>query len=185
MNSILHSISKSTLVLGVGLLALPGCPLLDVAVDAPEVCLTYPNLEVPAGAGGQTSLDQSFVFDDLSKVHDVLNKFDANLEFVRADITATSGIDNFEFIQSAHLTVASNDPGATLPAMTMYDCDGDCAGTTDTLEIPAAIGNDAIPYLRGDSIKVDIKFEGTVPAVAWTMDVNVCMKARASYSYTP
>ena len=185
MHSLLRSVTKPTLVFAVGLLALPGCPLLDVAVDAPDVCLTYPNLEVPAGTGAQTSLDQSFVFDDLSKVHDALNNFDANLEFVRADITATSGIDNFKFIHAAHLTVASNDPGATLPPMTMYDCNGDCAGDTDMIEIPAAIGNDAIPYLRGDSVKIDIKFEGTVPSVAWTMDVNVCMNARAGYSYSP
>ena len=180
----MHSISKSALVFGIGLLALPGCPLLDVQVDAQEVCLSYPNLEVPAVAGGQTMLDQSFVFNDLSAVHDVA-KLDANLEFVRAEVTATSGITSFDFIQSAKIVVASADPGTTLPPMTMYDCNGDCAGDTDMIEIPAAIGNDAIPYLRGDSVKIDIKFEGTVPSVAWTMDVNVCMNARAGYSYSP
>lgn len=181
----MHSITKTSLVLAAGLIALPGCPLVDVNVDVPDVCLTYPNLEIPAVAGGQTSLDQAFVFDDLSQVHDALNRFDANLQFVRADVTATSGITDFKFIQAAHISVASNDPGSTLPAMTMYDCDGDCAGDSATLEIPAAVGNDAIPYLRGNSIKIDIMFEGNVPSVAWTMDVDVCMNAKASYSYAP
>jgi hypothetical protein len=180
----MHSISRSALVFGIGLLALPGCPLLDVQVDAEEVCLSYPNLDIPAVAGGQTTLDQSFVFDDLSAVHDV-TKLDANLEFVRAEITATSGITSFDFIHAARIVVASGDPGTTLPPMTMYDCNGDCVPDGDKLEIPAAVGNDAIEYLRSNSIKIDLKFAGDVPSVKWTMDVNVCIKARASYSYSP
>jgi len=180
----MHTISRSVLLFGVGLLALPGCPLLDVQVDAEEVCLSYPNLEIPAAAGGMTSLDQSFSFDDLSAVHDIV-KLDANLEFVRAEVTATSGITNFDFIHSVKIVVASGDPGTTLAPMTMYDCNGDCVPDGNKLEIPAAEGNDAIAYLRSSSIKIDLQFEGDVPAVKWTMDVNVCIKARAGYSYSP
>jgi hypothetical protein len=181
----MHLISKSVLVLGVGLLALPGCPLLDVEVDAQEVCLHYPNLNVPAVPGGQTSLHQSFAFDDLSAVHDLTSKLDANLEFVRAEIRATSGIDSFNFIHTVDVVVSSGDVNSTLPPMTMYNCDGDCAPDGDRLEIPAAVGNDAIAYLKSNSINIDIDFEGQVPSVAWTMDVDVCMKARAGYKFSP
>jgi hypothetical protein len=183
MSTFMNSISRFAVVFGVGLFALPGCPLVDLQVDAGEVCLTYPNFQVPA-SGGQTSIKQSFTFDDLSQFKD-LTKLDANLEFVRAEVRATSGIDNFDFIHAVHIVVASGDPDSALPPMTMYNCDGDCAPEGDQLEIPAAAGNDAIAYLREKSIKIDVDFEGQAPNVAWTMDVDVCVKAHAGYTVSP
>jgi hypothetical protein len=177
----MNTISRSAVVLGLGLLTLPGCPLVDAEVDAQEVCLTYPNFQVPAVAGGDRSLQQSFVFDDLSSVKD-LTKLDANVQFVRAEVRATSGIQDFNFIHSAKLVVSSGDPDSELLPMTMYNCDGDCVPDGDHLEIPAALGNDAIEYLRSNSIKIDVELKGNVPSIAWTMDIDVCLKARASYT---
>jgi hypothetical protein len=176
--------SRSAVVLGLGLFVLPGCPLLDVEIDAEEICLTYPNFQVPALPGGQTSLSQSFVFDDLSAIKEIA-ELDSSLEFVRAEIRATSGIAGFDFVHAVRIVVSSGDPESELPPMTMYDCDGDCAPEVNRLEIPAAAGADAIAYLRSDSIKIDLSFEGEVPMVAWTMDLDVCMKARARYTVSP
>jgi hypothetical protein len=176
-------ITKSALVFGVGLGMLPGCPLLDIQADAPEVCLTYPNLQIP-GTPGLTSLHKTFVFDDLSSVGD-LTKLDGNLQFVRAAIRATSGIDSFGFVDAAHLVVASGDPASALPPLTIVDCDGDCAPAGNELELPAALANNALPYLREKSIVIDLDFEGRVPETAWTMDVDVCMKAQAGYTFSP
>ena len=165
-----------------GLAMLPGCPLVDVEADVPEVCLTYPNLQVQTPA--QSSISESFVFDDLSAVHDVV-KEDANLQFVRAEIRVASGLDNLAFVDSVRVVVSSNDPGSTLPPMTMYDCDGDCVPEGNKLEIPASVGRDAIEYLKSNSIIIDLDFQGEIPASSWTMDVDVCMKARAGYSFSP
>lgn len=182
--STMNTISRSAIVLGIGLFALPGCPVLDLEVEAQEVCLTYPNFQVPAAPSGQTSIHQSFVFDDLSAVKEIAD-LDANVEFVRAEVRATSGITSFDFIQSVRIAVSSGDPDSNLPTMTMYNCDGDCAPDGDRLEIPAAVGADAITYLRSDSIQIDVDFEGQVPTTAWTMDINVCLKGRAGYTVKP
>jgi hypothetical protein len=176
-------IAKSALVFGVGLGMLPGCPLLDVQVDAPEVCLTYPNLAIPATTG-LSSLQKTFVFDDLSSIKDIA-KLDGNLQFIRADIRATSGIESFAFVDAAHVVVSSGDPASTLPPLTIYDCDGDCAPEGNRLELPAALANNALAYLRTNSIVIDLDFQGQVPATAWTMDVDVCMKANAGYTFSP
>ncbi|HET7503531.1 MAG TPA: hypothetical protein VFK02_21060 [Kofleriaceae bacterium] len=162
---------------------LPGCPLLEVQADVPEVCLTYPNIHVPA-APGLTSLDRSFVFDDLSAVQDLAD-LEADLQFVRAEVRATSGIDGFGFVEAAHIVISSGDPASTLPALTMYDCDGDCAPDGNRLELPAGLANNAIDYLRTNSIVIDVDFQGQVPTVPWTMDVDVCMKAKAGYTISP
>lgn len=176
----IKTLSKSLLAFGVGLAMLPGCPLLDVQADAQEVCLSYPNLTVPAVGGGETSVNQSFTFDDLSQIHD-LTKLDANLELLRAEIHATSGIDDFSFINTAKITITSGD----LDPLTMYDCEGACDTSTADLKLPAMKIDNAIDYLRNDSIKVDVAFDGELPAKQWTMDVDVCFKASASYTFSP
>jgi len=181
MTTPMTMLSKSAIVFGIGLATLPGCPLLDVEADVPEVCLTYPNLQIPATTG-LSSLQQSFVFDDLSAVHDLV-KQDAKLEFIRAQVRVTSGIPDLTFIDAVRIVVSS--PGTTLPPLTMYDCDGDCVPEGDKLEIPAALGNDAIAYLRSDAVQVDLDFRGQIPAASWTMDVDVCMKAHAGYTLSP
>jgi hypothetical protein len=131
-----------------------------------------------------SSITQSFVFDDLSAVHDLAEQ-DANLEFVRARIHATSGVENLSFIRGVHVVVSSADPDTTLPPLTMYDCDGDCVPSGAALEIPAAVGTNAIEYLRSDAVAIDIDFDGEIPAGTWTIDVDVCMKARAGYTVSP
>ena len=176
-------ITKSALLFGVGLGMLPGCPLLDLQADAPEICLTYPNLEIPASTG-LTSLQKTFVFDDLSSVRDIA-KLDGNLQFVRAAVRATSGIDSFAFVEAAHVVVSSGDPASDLPPLTIYDCNGDCAPAGNELELPASVATNALAYLRTSSIVIDLDFQGEVPTTAWTMDVDVCVKATAGYSFSP
>jgi hypothetical protein len=180
MSTPVNTVSKSALVLGIGLSMLPGCPLVEIEADVPEVCLSYPNLQIetPMGLG---SIKQSFVFDDLSAAHD-LTDLDANLEFVRAEVRATSGIESFSFVRAVHVVVSSGDPDTALPPLTMYNCDGDCAPQDNKLVVPAAAGANAIEYLKSNSIVIDLEFQGDVPAGSWTMDVDVCMKARASYT---
>jgi hypothetical protein len=165
-----------------GLFMLPGCPLVDVEADVPEVCLTYPNLQIQSPA--VSSATESFVFDDLSAVHD-LAKQDASLGFVRAAIRVTSGLPNLEFIDAVRVVVSSGDPGSTLPPLTMYSCDGDCAPDGNTLDLPATAAHNAIDYLRSNSVKIDLEFRGQIPAASWTMDVDVCMKGKASYTVSP
>jgi hypothetical protein len=165
-----------------GLVLLPGCPLLDVQADVPEVCLTYPNLQVQTPA--VSSATQSFVFDDLSAVHD-LAKQDLSLGFTRAEIRVTSGLGDLAFIEAVKVLVASNDPGTTLPPLTMYSCDGDCVPDGNTLELPAGAAHNAVDYLRSNSIKVDLEFHGQIPAATWSMDVSVCMQGSAGYTVSP
>jgi hypothetical protein len=180
----MNTLTKSLLAFGVGIVALPGCPLVDVEADVPEVCLSYPNLQIPAQQG-LSSLKQSFAFDDLSKVHDLIDKLDANVEFVRASVRVTGGVDNLAFVEALHIVVESGDPGSALPPMTMYDCDGNCVPEGAKLEVPAAVGNDAIEYLRSDSIIINMEFRGQIPPTDWTMDIDVCLKARAGYTLAP
>ena len=166
-------------LLAFGLAMLPGCPLLEVEAEVPEVCLTYPNLAVQTPE--LPSISQSFVFDDLSKVHDIV-KQDATLEFVSAELRVTSGLDNLAFVHKVDIVVASGDPDTVLPQLTMYHCDGDCAPEGNAITLSAAAGHNAIEYLKEDSIMIDLTFVGEIPAASWTMDIDVCLKGKAGYT---
>ena len=168
-----------------GLLALvtlvPACPLLDVEVEAPEVCLTYPNLMV-TGVGGATSLDQSFTLDDLDSIHQ-LTELDASVHFVRAQVRAR-GVADLGFVETTKLTVASDDPDSTLPTLTVYDCEG-CESDAAVLDVPARDQGDALAYVKGDSVVIGVAFTGEMPANDWAMDVDVCFSASAHYTLEP
>jgi hypothetical protein len=166
------------------LVALAGCPLFEAEVEVGEVCMTYedvvvdPSLNpVPNGAGA------TFTFSDLAPIHDLLD-LDADLEFVRAEIRPKSGVTSLDFIQSAHVTVASGDPESTLPTLSVLDCDGNCF-SDGTLTVPAGVQHDAVDYVKSESVVVGIDFQGTLPEQAFTVDVDVCMRGKISYTYEP
>jgi len=166
-----------------GLTMLPGCPLLDAEVEVHEVCMTYPDVQVDGVATG-TTLQSSFTFNDLSRLHTLVD-LDANLQFVRGEVRAKSGITDFSFVHAAHVTIASGDPSSTLPTLDLFDCSGNCVANGQALELPAAVQQEAVEYVRGDSVIVGLDFDGQLPAQAWSMDVDVCLNGHVAYSVTP
>lgn len=162
-----------------------GCPLLEVEAEVPEVCMTYRDIEI-AGVPPElaTGVDETFAFDDLS-AFDALADLDADAHFVSATVRATRGVDNLAFIESASVAIASNDPASTLPTRVIYACDGDCPARDNALVVPVQDRSDALEYIRSGSLSITLQATGQMPTEAWTMDVEVCVAARASYAFEP
>ena len=170
--------------LAAGLLALEaGCPLLDVEAEVPEVCLTYPDFEVD-GALASSSVDESFVFDDLSRLHELAD-LDAGIAFTRAEVRVKNGVDSLAFVQEFRASVASGDPGSTLPTLVLFDCSGDCDSAGASLRVPASFVEDALDYVKSDSLVLDLKFVGEIPRTRFKLDVDVCMKGHVGYTVDP
>jgi hypothetical protein len=161
---------------------LTGCPLLDVAVEISEVCLTYENVEVKGTS--ESALQSTFAFDDLERIHELL-ELDAELRFVRAEARVTSGLDSFAFVEAATLTIASGDPESTLPTLVVHECTGDCLASGTALELPATVQASAGDYLAGESIIVGVDFAGRAPAQDWTMDIDICVSGKLGYTLEP
>jgi hypothetical protein len=166
---------------GAGLVLLVGgCPLFDVQVETQEVCLRYGGLEVPAGDGSGTA-HLSFAFDDFKSLQG-LDQIHGSVEFVRVALTAKTGISDFGFLTSASASVASGDPQSSLPEQTVVDCSGDgCERDGAVLSVAADSSVDALAYLRSQSILITLDIGGTLPSTAWTVDVDVCLKAKLGY----
>jgi hypothetical protein len=160
-----------------------GCPLFSVEAEIEEACVVRKGIEVEAVPAGTTSLTESYdvSLDELGGLGDLLD-LDADLEFVRFEARATSGIAELGFVDAAHVTVASGNPESALPTLVAYDCAGDCPVSGATLVVPATAQQDAADYLASGSLVVDVQVTGQLPATAWTMDVSVCVKGRATYA---
>ena len=173
---------KPTLLLA-GLSALTACPLLDVEVEVPEVCLAYADLQVDGVPGDPApSTHHSFSIDDLSGFHPITD-LDADVAFLRAEVLARSGIADFGFVGAVRITIQSGDDSSTLPPLVLYQCDGDCATGGGALDLPAAAEHDVLDYLRGESLIVDLELSGPAPRDDWSMSISVCFAARARYTY--
>jgi hypothetical protein len=179
-----HSLHPPTLavVAGLSLLSLlSGCPLVEVEVAAEEVCLAYADVQVDGFVGdGLATVHERFVVDDLEELHRITD-LDADVAFVRAQLLARSGIASFDFVASAKVTI-SVDGDATLPPLTLYQCDGDCAPEGGTLDMIPSVQHDALAYLRADAVVIDVELVGAPPRAAWSLDAAVCFETRATYT---
>lgn len=160
------------------LVTLAGCPkLFEVEVELGEVCLTRRGVEVPGvPAGAPPTAADDFTFDDLGAIHELMDKGGADLKFVRAELRSEIALD---FMQSAHLSISSGDPNSTLDTLQVLNCE-DCLADGSTLGIPAGVQSNAIEYLEGESIIVDMEVAGTMPSEDWKMDVDLCMAGHFS-----
>jgi len=162
-------------------LLVTGCPLLDVETDVSEVCVTYAGVQIDGAS--ETSVQASFTIDELGQLNTFIDQ-DADLEFVRAEIRATDGTD-LGFVDAAEVSVAGGDPESTLPTLPVISCDGDCLPDGASLQIPATVQHSAVDYVRTGSLVIAVDLHGQVPAVAWTADVDVCMKGHFRYTVEP
>lgn len=152
-------------------------------VDVGETCATYSDVQVPAMPTGAGSLATEFSVKDLGPFASLASS-GFTLSFTRAEVRTTSGIDSLDFVRDASLAVASGNPASSLPKIQVLACDDcDVGSGGDTLVVTGSGGSIAgAPYVASGSLAVTVGLVGKVPAVAWTMDVDVCMSGSAAFS---
>jgi hypothetical protein len=173
-------------VLAVALASLAtGCPLLDVEAEFEDLLVTYPAVEVPAATAEEARhVERSFAVDDLMALDKVAKLVDGGMvELVSADLRPTTGID-LGFVQRATITVTSGDPESNLAPLT-YSCDGDCSVEGGVLAIQSLTTQNALAYLKSGSLLVEISIDGDLPAVDWTMDVDLHFRGQVEASVGP
>jgi hypothetical protein len=162
------------------LLFVSACTVAKAQVDATDMCLSYSGVSIKGVAPGTTTLDHVFTYDKLALIQ-AFAKDVSNLQFVSITATAESGITSFDFVQAAHVTVASGDPTSVLPAIDVYDCDADCVPDGDSLTVPSTFQSSAIDYIDTGSIVADLQIDGNLPVDDWTMDLDFCFSGDLTY----
>lgn len=180
----------------------------EVAVEVPNACLSQqdvqflslledqfpddPNnptqladIEVPEGAELEGDTEQSFVLDDFGELKDLLDHdgADANMVVLAATLRARSGFTDFSFLKRATLTLQTTDENSDLPVATIVACDAvDCGSESDAVTLSGNQQESVVEYIRTGSVQFNLAMGGALPLTNWSVDVEVCMEADASYS---
>jgi hypothetical protein len=164
------------------LVALAGCsvPLVDAQADIADLCISYPNMAVTAVAPGTTTLDHTWDVTKLDAVQQLATLV-TDLQLLRLDATPVTGITDFTFVQAAHVAIASGDPDSMLPTLDAYDCSGDCVPGGNSLDVPATVQANTLAYVETGYLVVDLQIDGDLPAVDWSMDLDVCFSGQVKY----
>jgi hypothetical protein len=172
---------RSHVIALLGLTALPACPLLDLQADVQSACVHYSDVAVDPMPQVSATIETSFTVNDLDSLKQLADD-GFQLSFASGDVASATGISSFGFVKTATVDVASADPSSTLPTLE-FSCT-DCGGDATELDFaPAGSGSaiDAKPYFDSGSLIVTVGLTGMPPAVAWSMDVDVCVTGTASY----
>jgi hypothetical protein len=174
-----HHVTKLVLALA-GLSLLPACPLLELEIEVPEVCITYDEIDVLAA----TEVHERIVVDDLSELHELTARAE-HLRFRRAEAIAVSGVDGFDFVETARIAISPGAGDSAVQPRLLYACDGDCVSSADALALSDDEQHDVLEYLRGDAVTLDLDITGDLPQTHWTMSVVVCFEGTARYTVDP
>ncbi|HEY1549457.1 MAG TPA: hypothetical protein VGG28_16635 [Kofleriaceae bacterium] len=176
------------MILGLlGVTLLPACPLLDLQADVQSACVRYSDVAVDPEPQVSATIEKSFTVDDLDSLKQLADD-GFQLSFASGDVATASGVSDFSFVKSATVDVASGDADSTLPTLE-FNCTNCGSAATELDFTPADAGSgstsaatiDAKPYFDSGSLIVTVGLTGMPPAVAWSMDVDVCVTGTASY----
>jgi hypothetical protein len=157
------------------LLPLGGCPLLQIEAEVPEVCISKTDITVP-GSLGQLETHVEVRLADLEAL-DELEQGD-ELRFTSFSARPQGGGGELSGIRAAKVTLT----GAGLPALVIFDCDGDCTADDSAMAPSLSAEDNIAAYLRAEDAAVEIELHGSLPLRDFKVDVNACLSGEVTRS---
>jgi hypothetical protein len=155
--------------LSLAVLLFTGC--VSVHANVPEVSLIQNGLAfeaMPAEVVGEFSVSRSF-----SYTHAAINLpqgLQTDVRTVDVSLVANTGIADFSFIRNMRIAL-SDDIKAPFDLASFERSEGQNDG--NVLVLKAASASDALSAFQTDSTSVIIDVTGSLPKVAWSMDVVI------------
>ncbi len=173
--------------LSVVALALLGCggPIFFVEVEAPEVCKVATGAALP---GSPLLAGRTFESPDLPLNYDLTkmvpipadSPLDPKIQMLSVTLIATSGVDDFSFIDTAAIRVSTTK--TTTPVdLAVYQKGS--APASNRLVLAGAPDNDLVALLKEGNLSLLTKLKGSSPATNWAFDMSICMRASAKADY--
>lgn len=179
--TILSAISFATLPL------VSGCPLVDIEIDVPEVCISASSIEI-AGVGDLPDIEGEIVLersiDITAQIHEMRASLAdlgtaGTLRLRSLDVSiapSPTAPESLDFVRGLELVFVT--PNGTLPPLLAFDCD-DCPTTARTLDV-AVRPLDFLPYLDADVLHLDAAIRGDLPREPWSMSIDTCFRSTIS-----
>jgi hypothetical protein len=176
------------MLLAVALSVAPSACMLSVEAEVPDVEITQHDIGftgVPGGAQlGELSTGMSFT-QELPAV-DFLQGIDSNVQAVKIELRAKTGIKDFNFLRSLRITMSpkSNNGNSTVEPIELINYEKAAGGTVGaTLTIPSKNPVNILEQWKAESAVFNVEVSGTLPEQAWTIDMSVHFAGKVSYKY--
>jgi len=156
---------------------------LSVEADAPDVEVTQHNVAfagVPmAGRTGDVSTQLTF---EQARPVNLPKGFESNVQAVKVDLVAKSGITNFDFLKLLRVTMAEKGSAAQPVEIVNYEKgDGTTVGATLTIDSKNPVN--ILDQWKASSAIFDVVVAGALPDQAWAIDMSVHFAGKVTYKY--
>jgi hypothetical protein len=162
-------------------LSASGCVSVDA--DVPAISLTQSDLSfdaMPVEVTQEISVSQSFSF-----AHDPVelpDGVDSSLRTVDVTLTANQGIDDFAFVRNMRIQISDGvNPTFDLAS---FDRAASARAGSDALVLDVNAGVDTLSAMKTDSITFIIDMTGSLPKVAWSMDIAIHLEGEIGLDYS-
>jgi hypothetical protein len=156
-------------MLTIAALLLGGCGLGSASLDEPSICKTVKDVAVPAVPAQVPLHDVTLPLQvDLRPELATLGVKSGHAHLISVTLEPVDGVQNLDFIQQVTL---SENSGAAL--LTFSGATGITATGT---------GADLFPDALNGPLELQLALTGTLPDVAWHVDVQACIDVQATVS---
>lgn len=152
--------------------------LFSAELDAPDICIGGMRVPFPpSGYAGNT--EHPISGEDLGMPDG--DGYDLDVTVHAVGITASSGVDDLDFLDALTVTAVSADPATGLPELMLVEMDdADHTGDGAMYAEPAHPANIAT-HLRAGDVFFRLDLSGDLPDTLWEADMDLCVHAVASY----
>lgn len=174
--------SLSFATLGLAVFFANGC--VQVEAEVPEVSVVQKDLgfeALPIQVTGEHSVPATeFTFP-----HGPIEfpeGFDSNLRTVGVQLITNRGIEDFSFIRRMNISMTDGrSPRVDLASFDRDEKIGSMSTEGNVLELKTLSADDTLKMWQTDAVTFTIELTGTLPHVAWSMDVAVHFSGDFAY----
>jgi hypothetical protein len=159
-----------------------GC-MVSVEADVPDVQVTQHDIAFPGipGAAQLGDLSTGKSFTQERPALDLPSQIDSSVQAVKIELTAKTGITNFDFLKALRITMIPKG-GTEAIELINYEKTGS-ATVGKVLTIAAKNPVNILEQWKADSATFTVDVAGTLPEANWTIDMSVHFAGKASFKY--
>lgn len=159
-----------------------GC-MVSVEAEVPDVEVTQHDVEFPGipGASQLGDLSTGMSFTQERPALDLPAQIDSSVQAVKIELTAKTGITNFEFLKALRITMVPKGGTAPIELINYEKAPGAVVGPV--LTIAAKNPVNILEQWKADSATFTVDVAGTLPETKWSLDMSVHFAGKASFKY--
>lgn len=175
-----------------GLFSACNYDVLAVEIESREICIAEIGADFPGGANGTATAtltredagenpEQNQLGIDLPEGFELIE-----VTLLGVGLEARDGIDDFSFVRTIRMSIASRDPEVPLPTVELIHFDTANLNSTsasygESKFLPSQSTVNLLDYLEADTLELALDVDGDMPDDRWSIAMDVCFTFVAEY----